>query len=108
MPLYSMVMIEPYIENPYEVKESETGLKLTTDQQENPDTGELDKKNFYIVCGKVMEAGPDCKFVKAGDDVMYDARSVRPIRFMGNVYVTVAEPNIATVIGENLSERFKK
>ena len=108
MPLYSMVLIEPYLENPYEVKETEEGLRLTTDMQENPDTGELDKKDFFIVCGKVKEVGPDCKFVKPGDDVMYDARCVRPIRFMGNVFVIVAEQNIATVISEGLSERFGK
>ena len=46
MPLYNTVMVEFYDENPYEVKETEAGLKLTTGLHESPDSGELEKKDM--------------------------------------------------------------
>lgn len=108
MPLYSMVMVEIYDENPYEQKETKTGLKLTTDLRESEDTGNIEKSEFYVKVAKVIEAGPDCKYVQAGDDVLIDTRAMRPIRFMGNIYWNIAEPNLVAVINEGLAERFKK
>lgn len=108
MPLYSMVMVEIYDENPYERKETETGLRITNDLRENEDTGMIEKSEFYVKTAKVIEAGPDCKYVRAGDDVLIDTRSIRPIRFMDNIFWNIAEPNLVAVINEGLSERFKK
>lgn len=106
MPLYSMVMIEPYDENPYEIKTTESGLKLTNDKFESPDTGNIEKTDFFIGAAKVIEAGPKCLYVKAGDDILYDKRSIRPIRFLGNIYFNLAEQNIVAVIAEGLKDRF--
>lgn len=108
MPLYSFVMIEFYDEDPYDKKYTESGLKLTEDVFENPDTGNLDKKEFPVKTAKVIDVGPDAKFVRQGDDVMVDSRTCRPIRFMGNIYFIVGEQNIITVIAENLKERLNK
>lgn len=108
MPLYSMVMVEIYEENPYEQKETKTGLKLTQDLRESEDTGNIEKSEFYVKTAKVIEAGPDCKYVREGDDVLIDTRAIRPIRFMNNMFWNIAEQNIVAVINEGLSERFKQ
>ena len=39
MPLYTYLMVDFYNENPYEVKQTETGLKLTTGMHESQDSG---------------------------------------------------------------------
>ena len=62
MPLYSMVLIELYKENPYEQLETETGLKLTAGAFDNPDTGNRDKKEFNSTAAHIIEVGPDCKY----------------------------------------------
>ncbi|MDO4465417.1 MAG: hypothetical protein Q4C49_00205 [Bacillota bacterium] len=108
MPLYSTVMIELYEENPYEIHETETGLKLTSGTFDNPDTGNKDMKDRFMVTGSVKAVGPDCKYAHEGDDVMVDVRGLRPIIFMGNYYFQVAEQNIIALLADDLTERFKK
>lgn len=108
MPLYKTLMVEFYDENPYEVKETETGLKLTTGMHESPDSGELEKKDTWYRVAKVLEVGPECLYVHAGDDVYLDLRSCRPFPFRGNIYWNAAEQNVIAVMGDNLKQRFNK
>lgn len=108
MPLYSMVMVELYEENPYEKNETETGLKLTSGEFDNPDTGNRDKKVQEVFCGNVLEVGPACKYVKQGDDVLLPINCVRPITFKDKVYFIIAEEHLITVMANDLSERLKK
>ena len=107
MPLYSMVMVELYEENPYEQHETETGLKLNS-EFDNPDTGNRDNTERGIYCGQVIEVGPVCKYVKPGDDVLLPLNCVRPVTFNNKVYFIIAEQNIITVMADDLSERFKE
>lgn len=44
----------------------------------NPDSGELDTLQELVACAKVIEIGPECKYVKPGDDVYYDPRTCYP------------------------------
>lgn len=108
MPLYSTLMVVFYDENPYEIKESETGLKLTTGMHESPDSGELEKKDTPYRAAAVLEAGPECKYVKSGDDVYVDIRGCRPFPFKGGIYWQVAEQNVIAVMADDLHERLKK
>lgn len=108
MPLYSTLMIEFYAENPYEAKETETGLKLTTGMHESSDSGELEKKDTWYRVAHVIEVGPDCKYVKSDDDVYVDIRSCRPFPFKGTIYWQAAEQNIIAVMADDLHARFKK
>lgn len=107
-PLYSMVLVELYEENPYEKLETETGLKLTQGAFDNPDTGNRDKKEFNSIAAHIIEVGPDCKYAHAGDDCFIDFRATRPVCFKGNYYFITAEQNIVALLGDDLSERFKK
>ena len=108
MPLYNTVMVEFYDENPYEVKETEAGLKLTTGLHESPDSGELEKKDMWYRVAKVLEVGPECKYVKQGDDVYLDFRGCRHFPFRGNVYWQAFEQNVIVVMADDLTERFKE
>jgi len=108
MPLYSTLMVDFYDENPYEVKESETGLKLTTGLHESPDSGELEKKDTWFRAANVLEVGPECKYVKPGDDVYADVRGCRPFPFRGHIYWQLAEQNVIAVMANDLHERLKK
>ena len=107
MPLYTYLMVDFYNENPYEVKQTETGLKLTTGMHESQDSGEIEKKDTWYRVAKVLETGPECKYVKAGDDVYLDVRSCRPFPWMGVIYWNAAEQNVIAVMADDLSERLK-
>lgn len=106
-PLYSCVMLRPYAENPYVQQVSDTGLKLTNGKMENPDSGILDEKDMFIQCAEVIEVGGTCKYVEVGDDVLFDIRTIRPVPFMGQGFVIVAEQNLVAILNDNLTEREK-
>ena len=108
MPLYTTLLVEFYNENPYEVKQTETGLKLTTGMHESSDSGEIEQKDTWYRVAKVLEVGPDCKYVHAGDDVYLDVRSCRPFPWMGGIYWNAAEQNVIAVMGVDLPDSFKK
>lgn len=108
MPLYSNVLVELYQDNPYEVKETETGLKLTNGVFDSPDTGNREKKEFMTTAARIIETGPDCKYARPGDDCLMDIRASRPICFKGNYYFIVAEQNVVALLGDDLGERLKK
>lgn len=107
MPVYRNVLIEVYDVNPYEVTQTEEGLDLS-DEFINSDSGHVDKRKFYIECAKVLEVGPKCEFVKPGDDVMIDIRSLTPIPFYANCWWLVDEQAVKAVINEGLKDRLKK
>lgn len=108
MPLFSTILVEMYEENPYEKLETETGLKITAGQFDNPDTGVRDRKSFNSDVAKVIEVGPDCQYVKPGDDIICRLDVLTPVCFRGNYYFTLDERNVKLILGNNLSERFKK
>lgn len=107
MPVYRNIIIDIYDENPYKINETEDGLELS-DEFINSDSGQVSKKDFYIECAKVIEVGPKCEFVKAGDDVMIDIRSISPIPFYKNCWWLVDEQAVKAVINEGLKNRLKK
>ena len=86
----------------------EGNIKLTAGAFDNPDTGNRDKKEFNSTAAHIIEVGPDCKYAHAGDDCFIDLRATRPICFRGNYYFITAEQNIVALLGDELSERFKK
>ena len=108
IPMRSNVLILPYPSNPYrKIIDKETGIYFPENKYyKNPDTGEMDEQKLGIGCAKVVEVGPECKYVAIGDDIYYDTRTVVPIPFYGNPYKLLTEPQILCVLNENLKERF--
>ena len=108
IPMRANVLILPYPSNPYrKILDKETGIYFAENKYyKNPDTGEMDEQKLGIGCAKVVEVGPECKYVTIGDDIYYDTRTVVPIPFYGNPYKLLTEPQILCVLNENLKERF--
>lgn len=107
-PLFNNVIVSVYNENPYKVKASENEWAKSDGTFENPDDGTIDQKDFFIQCAKVIEVGPECKYVKVNDDVYLDFRSLTPLYIGANLFFTINEMAIKTVIAEGLTERFKQ
>ena len=106
-PVYKNIIIDVYDTNPYVRQKTEDGLDLNSDFV-NSDSGQVEEKNLVIECAKVMEVGPDCEYVCAGDDVLVDVRALSPIPFLGHYYWLLNEQAVKAVIAEGLTERFKK
>lgn len=101
------VIILPYAENPYTKLVSDSGLLMpTTMDFKNPETGEIEKPQNGIMCAKVIEIGPEVKYLRVGDDIYYDDRTAVPIPFFMQGYKVIAEGNALTVINEGLRERY--
>lgn len=107
IPMYNKVILLPYPVNPYR-KIVEGHIIVDYDGSfKNPDTGEYDKMEQLVSCAKVIEVGPEVKYLKVGDDVYYDSRTVYPVPFMSLGYKLTTEVQILCVLNEDLKERFK-
>lgn len=92
------VILKPFEKNPYrEIKTTASGLILPGDifagTYRSDDTGEMEAAEQFIACGTVISAGPECKYVKPGEDVYY-RNSVVPIPFNNMGYYAISEQNI--------------
>lgn len=106
LPMNNKIIILPYPENPYK-KVIEGNIIVEYDGSfMNPDSGQKDKMQTLVGCAKVIEVGPECKYLKPGDDVYYDTRTTYPVPFMSLGYQLTTEPQILCVLNSNLKERF--
>jgi hypothetical protein len=76
-------------------------------EYDSQDSGEHEKLDLFIACASVIEVGPDTKYVIPGDDVFFDTRSARPIPFMRQGFLNIAEQNLVSIMNDNLKERIK-
>lgn len=107
IPMGPKVILLPYALNPYrKVMEGKIIVEYTGDFV-NPDSGEKDKLETFIGCAKIVEIGPEVKYVKNGDDVFYDTRTAYPLPFMQQGYKVTVEASLIAVINEDLKNRFK-
>lgn len=107
LPMFNKVILLPYPVNPY--KKIIDGSIIIDYNGEffNTESGEKDKLQELVACGKVIEVGPECKFLKPGDDIFYDPRTTYPVPFMSLGYKLTTETQILCVLNESLKERFK-
>ena len=109
MPLFNNVILRPYTDNPYIHQTTEDGLILNTEGTfDNTDSGEKEMLERMIACGQVIEVGPDCKYVRVGDDVYFNRASARPVPFMNQGFFLCNEQNLLSIMSDDLQERFKK
>jgi len=107
LPMFNKIILLPYPQNPYKKVMQGNIIVDYNGDFANPDTGERDKLRELIGCAKVIEVGPECKYLKEGDDVYYDTRTVYPVPFMSLGYMLCAEQQIMCVLNEGLKERFQ-
>ena len=106
LPMMNKVILQAYPVNPYRKIVEGSLIVDYTGAFKNPDSGEDDNLKELVGCAKIIEVGPECKYLKPGDDVYYDTRTVYPVPFMSMGYRLTSEPQILCVLNENLKERF--
>lgn len=107
------MIVMPFETNPFQkIKTTDSGLILNTGgltpEYKSNESGEIEEEKPFVIPATVIDAGPDCKWVKEGDVVMYTITSVTPIPFFNQNIYYMNESRVMCVINANLTERFKK
>lgn len=111
MPTGTYVLLTVYDKNPWEqLKETDSGLIIptATGEYKSNKTGEVEVADEAVKFAHVNEVGPEVKFIKAGDDVIFRNHTQLPAPFLGQAFWIVGQGNIITVINEGLAERIKE
>jgi hypothetical protein len=92
------IIYKPYPRNPYRpVTVTKSGLVMSGDlfagEYKSTDSGEIEKAEQFIACGKAISCGPECKCVMEGDDFYYRNVGV-PVPFNGQGYYAISEGNV--------------
>lgn len=111
MPLYRYSLIKVCDVNPFQQLHRQ-GTIITDTYSElthfkNSDTGEWEQEESYIGVGLVIEVGPECKYLKEGDMVMFKKESAFPVPFYNQGFSILDEQRVSVVINENLHKRLK-
>lgn len=112
-PIFDNLLVKPYESNPFQriIRDEKTGLIIDTGgytpEYKSKEDGEWHESEQYITVAIVIEAGPDCKYVRTGDVVFYLKSSAYPIPFYKQGFYKVNEHNISAVVNESLTKRFK-
>jgi len=107
LPMLDKIIISKYPENPYRKIMEGNIIVEYSGAFKNPDTGENDKLEEFVACARVIEVGPLSKYLKPGDDIFYDKRTVYPVPFMSMGYNLLSEGQVLCVLNDKLKERFK-
>jgi hypothetical protein len=113
-PIANYVIVRPFKENPFQkVKiDEKTGIILSTGglipEYKRNDSGEFEEAEQVIKTGVVIQAGPECKWLKDGDTIMWAVMSEVVIPFYNFGFRLVNENRAICVINDDLEERFKK
>lgn len=113
MPIGNYVIVRPFTENPFQ-KVTVSSSGLITDlggmipEYKNSDSGEYEEAEQVIKVGVVIEAGPECKWLKSGDTIMWTVMSEVVIPFYNFGFRLVNETRAICVINDDLNERFNK
>ena len=92
LPCGYTVIFKKHKRNPYrQYRTSSSGLILDVglDAHEmfrNPDSGEIEMSELGIVCAEVVAVGPECKYVKPGEDIYLRDVGCAPVPFGGLEY----------------------
>jgi hypothetical protein len=107
LPIGPRLIVLPYPTNPYRKVLQGSIIVDYSETFKNPDSGEQDKLASGVICAKVIEVGPECKWIKPGDDIFCQNGVLTIVPFFSLGYKTLAEQQVLSVIGEKLKERFK-
>lgn len=109
MPMGRYALIKPFDNNPFQKIERQgaiiTDLGGYAPTYKSHETGEIEEERQFIKVGTVVETGPKCEFLKAGDIVFYTIASEMMVPFYKLGFVTVDEYRIIAVVNEKLTER---
>lgn len=110
-PLGNYVLISPFKVNPFQkIERSASGLIIDTGGYvplaKSNDSGEFEEEEQVIKQGTVIEVGPEVKWLKKDDIIMWVKASEVPVPFYRLGFVTVSESRAIVVINDDLENRF--
>lgn len=107
MPLGTYVLVQPFKANPFQSVKTESGLIIGgfAPVYKSAETGQAEEEQPFVRTGLVVETGPDCRFVREGDIVMYNVSSEITVPFFRFGFVTVAEQRVIAAVNEGLTAR---
>ena len=95
---HSNVVIK-VIDNKYRKTVTDSGIILPGNTYKSEETGNIEADlELIIALAEEVNVGPECRYVKEGDEVYIDTRSVRPIPFKGLKYGLLNEQNILVIV----------
>ena len=110
-PSNTLLLVKPYNKNPYEKMEiRESGIYTGASESNkyfNTDSGEEEELKAGIIVARVLEVGPECKYVEEGDDIFYTFASQTTVPFFGQGFYVVPEQRVLVIINEGLQNRMK-
>ena len=109
--MFSRILVQPFKVNPFQKMKIENGLIIDTGgytphTQLNEQTGRYEEQKQFIVTGCVVEVGPEVKYLKEGDVILYRVDTAVPVPFFKQGFVSLAESQIIAVVNEGLQDRF--
>lgn len=114
MPIGNYVLVKQFEDNPFQriVRDNTSGLILdlggAKPEYKNTDNGNIEEEESFIKVGVIQEVGPECKFLQAGDTIMYTKVSAVPVPFYKQGLILVNETRALVTINSGLTERFAK
>lgn len=95
------VIFTKYARNPYRKYRSRVGIILDTDSYHINDAGEMEQDETGVICCHVVSVGPECKYVKEGDDIYIRNVGLAPVPFDYRGYWAISEQNVICRIVNN-------
>lgn len=109
MPTSVYVLARLYDKNPYEqIKLTESGIMIPAyDGMEfSKEEGTKVKQDLAVRYAEVLAVGPEVKYIKPGDDIIFRNHVQLPAPFLGQDLWVIGQSNILVVINEGLQKRF--
>lgn len=111
MPIGLNIIVSPFSENPFQrIQKTDSGLIFDLGGQaksyKSQETGEIEEEKPFIEVATVICVGPECKYIKEGDTVMYTIPSAVPVPFFKQGLKCLPENRVTAVINSGLQERF--
>ena len=112
MPVANYVIVRPFKENPFQKVKVDPRSGLIIDlggmvpEYKSNETGEYEEAEQVIKVGVVIEAGPECKWLRSGDTIMWAKMSEVVVPFYNFGFRLVNETRAICVINDDLNERF--
>lgn len=105
------LLIRPFKENPFQrIKKSASGIIYDLEGYKpiykSHEDGEEYEEESAIKVAEVIDAAPECKYVKEGDTIFYTTVSSVPVPFFRSSFEMICENRVIAVVGTKLTERF--
>ena len=98
------VIFTKYDKNPYRPY-YKSGLLISSGFEghefyRSAETGEMERSEQGVICCNVIAVGPECKYLKPGDDIYIRNVGLAPVPFSDKGYWAVSEQNVICKVTE--------